>query len=238
VNLDLLVEVMIRLSYLLADYPEIKELDINPLLVSPTEVVALDARVVIDQTMVGQSFKPYAHLALRPYPEEFVRPVDLEDGSPCVLRPIKPEDEPLWMELLGSCSKETIYFRFRYFFFWQSHEVATRYCYIDYDREIAIVAETKEGNRRRLMAVARMVADPMKDTAEYAILVADPWQDKGLGGLLTDYCIEIARRWGIRRLEAITTSDNHRMVAVLKKRGFTMEMDPDGSLIQVHKDLS
>ena len=138
---------MIRLSYLAADYPEITELDINPLLVTPADVIALDARVILDRPCWARPSRPYAHLALRPYPEKYVRRVRLKDGTQVTFRPIKPEDEPLWMEMLGSCSKETIYSRFRYFFHWASHEVATRFCYIDYDREIAIVAEVEEEGR-------------------------------------------------------------------------------------------
>ena len=237
-NVGRLIEVMVRLSYLVADYPEIKELDINPLLVTPADVIALDARAVIDKDLIGKPFKPYFHLALRPYPEEYVRTFKLNDGREVVLRPIKPEDEPLWMELLASCSRESIYSRFRYFFFWESHEVATRYCYIDYDREIAIVAELAEGDKRRLLGVGRLVADPMLETVEYAVLVGDAWQDKGLGSILTDYCIEIAKDWGIKKIVAVTTSDNRRMIAVFQKRNFNITFDPTSSLVEVSKDLS
>ncbi len=236
-NIDRLVEVMIRLSYLVADYPEIRELDINPLLVSPMEVIALDARAVIDRSLVGRPVKPYSHLALRPYPEEYVRRTRLNDGTEVTLRPIKPEDEPLWMELLRSCSRETIYSRFRYFFFWESHEVAIRYCYIDYDREIAIVSELADGERKRLIGVGRLVADPMRETVEYAVLIGDAWQDKGLGSILTDYCLEISKDWGIKKMVAVTTSDNQRMLAVFRKRGFDLQPDPESSIIEVSKAL-
>ncbi len=184
---DKLVETLVRLSYLAADLPEVAELDINPLLVTPEGVTALDARIVGDRGAVEDPQRPYAHLSLRPYPEEFVRRTKLRDGREITLRPIKPEDEPLWLALLASCSRESIYSRFRYFFFWQSHEVASRYCYIDYDRELAIVAEAGEGTGRRLVGVGRLVAEPGRPEAEYAVLVQDAWQDKGLGGLLTDH---------------------------------------------------
>ena len=100
--------------------------------------------------------------------------------------------------MLGSCSKESIYNRFRFFFTWSTHEVATRYCYIDYDREMAIVSEVVEDGKRVLTGVGRLVADPDLETAEYAVLVSDRWQNRGLGGLLTDKCMEIAREWGIK----------------------------------------
>jgi acetyltransferase len=237
VNLDKLIETIIRFSYLVADYPEIKEIDINPLLVSPDEVIALDARIIIDPTVQSDKVKPYEHLVLRPYPEEFIKKAKMRDGTEITLRPIRPEDEPLWFELLASCSRETIYSRFRYFFFWQSHEVASRYCYIDYDREIAIVAEYKEGDKRRLLGIGRLTADPTRTVAEYAVLVQDVWQNKGLGGLLTDYCTEIARSWGVKKIIAYTTTDNPRMIAVFKKRNFEIKQDPNSTLVEIKKDL-
>ncbi len=237
VHVDSLVEAMIRLSYLVADYPEIRELDINPLLVSGMNSVALDARIVLDREVIGRPVQPYSHLALRPYPEEYVRKANLQTGAEVTLRPIKPEDEPLWMELLAGCSPETIYSRFRYFFFWQSHEVATRYCYIDYDREMAIVVELVEGDKKRLLGVARLVADPMRESGEYAILIKDGWQDQGLGGILTDYCIRIAKDWGIKKITAMTTSDNHRMLAVFRKRRFDIRPDPESSIVEVSLEI-
>lgn len=237
VNLDKLIETIIRFSYLVADYPEIKEIDINPLLVSPAEVIALDARIIVDKTVPAEKAKPYEHLVLRPYPEEFIRQVRMRDGTEIILRPIRPEDEPAWMELLGSCSQETIYSRFRYFFFWQSHDVASRYCYIDYDREMAIVAEKQEGDRRRLLGIGRLTADPSRSVAEYAVLVQDDWQNRGLGGLLTDYCTEIARAWGVKKIIAYTTTDNPRMIAVFQKRNFEIRHDPVSSLVEIQKNL-
>jgi len=232
-----LVETLIRLSYLAADFPEIGELDINPLLATPEGVVALDARVVVDRAASARPGKPYAHLVLRPYPEEFVRKVRLRDGTEMTFRPIKPEDEPLWMALLGSCSRESIYSRFRYLFFWQSHDVASRYCYIDYDREMAIVAEAGAGPDRRLAGVGRLVSEPGRGSAEYAVLVQDDWQSRGLGGMLTDACLEIARQWGVTRITAVTTTDNPRMIAVFEKRGFAVKRDPETSLVEVAKEI-
>ena len=238
INLDKLIELMIRLSYLAADYPEISELDINPLLVSNQEAIALDARIVFDNSLRKKKIEKYSHLALKPYPEEYVKKVNLADGTEILLRPIKPEDEPLWLEMLGSCSRDSIYSRFRYFFHWESHEVATRYCYIDYDREIAIVAEVKEEGYRKLVGVGRLIADPDHETVEYAILIIDKWQNKDLGNILTDYCLEIAHKWGLKKIVAQTTSDNYRMVSVFQKRGFEIKPDPTTSIIDVEKIIN
>lgn len=237
VHVDKLIEIMIRLSYLAADYPEIGELDINPLLVDPNGVTALDARVIIDQETIDKHGEPYDHLAMRPYPEEYVQARKLSDGASVVLRPIKPEDESLWFELLSSCSRESIYMRFRHFFHWESHEVASRYCFIDYDREIAIVAEIEEEGKRKLIAVGRLISDPDHETVEYAILIADAWQNRGLGNILTEYCHEIAEQWGLKKMIAQTTTDNHRMISVFRKRGFDVMMDPSSSLVEVSKAL-
>jgi len=237
VNIDRLIEVMIRLSYLAADFPEINELDINPLLVTPQEAYALDARIVIDTGMKQKAPEPYAHLALRPYPDEYVKRVTLPDKTEITLRPIKPEDEPLWRELLAGCSRESIYARFRYFFRWETHEAAIHYCFIDYDREIAIVAELNQGETRKLLGVGRLIADPDHETVEYAVLVSDEWQNKGLGSILTEHCMEIAKKWNLRRIVAETTTDNRRMISVFQKHGFDIKIDEASTLVEVAKEL-
>lgn len=235
-NIDKLIEVMIRLSYLAADYPEIEELDINPLIVTPSDVMALDARIVVDQEILGKETTDYSHLVLRPYPERLIKPAKLRDGTPIILRPIKPEDEPLWLEMLNSCSKESIYSRFRYDFHFDSHEIATQFCYIDYDREVGIVAEIDFEDRKRLIGVGRLISDPDLDTVEYAVLIADDWQKKELGIILTEYCQTIAKNAGFSRIFAETTKDNKAMVAVFRKLGFTITFSDDTN-VSVSKSL-
>ncbi len=229
-NIDKLVEVLIRLSYLAADYPEIEELDINPLLVSTKDVVALDARIVIDPGELGKQSLDYRHLLMRPYPERLIKKERLRDGTGVVLRPIKPEDEPLWLQMLENCSKESIYHRFRYDFHFQSHEIATEFCYIDYDREMAIVAEVEQNGRRMLIGEGRLLADPDLEMAEYAIIIADDWQRKNLGYLLTEYCLQIARIAGVKRVAAETTADNKGMLRLFKKLGFTLIYNEDATV--------
>ena len=235
-NIDKLIEVMIRLSYLAADYPEIEELDINPILVSEEDVIALDARVVLDKEILENPIPQYSHLALHPYPEKYVKTERLNDGTQIILRPIKPEDEPLWLELLGSCSKEAIYSRFRYNFHFDSHEIATQFCYIDYAREIAIVAEIMEEGKRKLIGVGRMIADPDHEIAEYAVLITDDWQRKELGVMFTEYCLEIAKQWELKTFYAQTTKDNQAMIAVFKKMEFRIKFNSDGT-VDVYRDL-
>lgn len=236
-NIDKLIEVLIRMSYLAADYPEIKELDINPLIVTPTDVIALDARIVIDQEVMGTPVKDYSHLILRPYPESLIKQTKLKDGSPVLLRPIKPEDEPMWLKLLASCSKESIYHRFRYDFYFDSHEVATQFCFIDYDREIAIVAEIEDEGEKKLIGVGRLIADPDVEEMEYAILITDKWQKKELGYMLTEYCLEIAKTRDVKKLMAETTRDNKPMISVFRKLNFKIRFNEDGT-VTVSKDLT
>jgi len=237
VNIEKLIEVMIRLSYLAADYPEIKELDINPLLAGSNGMVAVDARIVLSAEDLIKGRSRYDHLAIVPYPEEYVsEPVKIKDHE-FILRPIRPEDEPMWFELLDSCSRESIYSRFNSFFRYSVHEVATRYCYIDYDREIAVVAETEDEGKKKIIAVGRLIADPGRETGEYAILVADRWQNMEIGSYLTDYCLEIALKWGLEKVVAQTRSDNHRIISMFRKRGFSIEHDKETSTIFLEKEI-
>jgi len=181
--------------------------------------------------------KEYSHLILRPYPESLIRTEKLKDGSPIVLRPIKPEDEPMWLELLASCSKESIYHRFRYDFYFDSHEVATQFCFIDYAREIAIVAEIESEGKKKLIGVGRLIADPDVEVMEYAVLITDEWQKKELGYMLTKYCMEIAVSRGVKKLVAETTRDNKPMISVFRKLDFKIRFNED-TTVSVKKELT
>jgi acetyltransferase len=237
VDLDRLIEILMRVSYLIADYPEIKEIDINPLLVTPDDVVALDARVIIDRALVGKPSRRYSHLAIAPYPENLVRQSTLKGGKAVTLRPIRPEDEPMWHAMLADASEQSLFFRFRHALKGTTHAMATRYCYIDYDREMAIVAEMEDDGERKLAGVGRMVGDPDLETVEYAVFVSDPWHGQGLGSQLTDYCIEIARGAGVKRILAETTKENTGMLAIFRARGFELKTDYEDNVVLVSKEL-
>jgi acetyltransferase len=237
VDIDRLIEVIMRFSYLVADYPEIKEIDVNPLLVTPEDAVALDARVIVDRDLVIHSARPYSHLAICPYPEEYVATRKLKDGTEVVFRPIRPEDEPMWHHLLGTCSPESLRFRFSGMFQQTTHEMATRFCFIDYDREMAIVAEVEEEGQRRLISVGRLVADADHRTAEFAIIVTDAWQGRGVGGMMTDYCCEIAKQWGVREIVAETSKENAVMVRLFRSHGFEIDEDQEEDVVLVSKPV-
>jgi len=229
-DVDALIEVLIRLSRLVARHPEIREFDINPLLVLPKGVLALDARVVVRPPRPAAAGLPYSHLAIRPYPEGFVREVTLENGQKILLRPIRPEDEPLWIALRDACSPETLRARFRHLSKRPTHESAARFCVLDYDRELAIVAEVVENGSRQWAGVAQLIADANHEAAEYAVLVADAWQGRGLGQKLTEFCVSIAAQWGVHQIVGETSSDNSRMQAIFGQFGFAPVAGADAQL--------
>ena len=237
VDVDRLIETLIRFSYLVADHPTVREIDVNPLLATATDMVALGARVVLDTELVGKQVPRYSHLAIRPYPGRFVRHAYLKSGQPVTLRPIKPEDEPMWHEALGRCSAQSLRSRFFSVFKESTHQMATRYCFIDYEREMAIVAEVEGKNGRELIGVTGLAADPDRETAEFAILVPDPSQGEGVGKLLTDYTFEVAEEWGIKRLTATMMSNNKRIIHMMRSRGFKLTHDIEERAVYAEKEL-
>ncbi len=180
--------------------------------------------------------RPFSHLAIRPYPIELVHRTTLRDGTPIVLRPIRAEDEPFWQELLERCSDESIRFRFRALLKRTAHEVATRYCFIDYDREMAIVAELEGADHPVLIGMGNLFGAPDGESAEYAVLVADDWQRKGLGTLLTSS----ASRSQTAGDEVASTPrprpDNSRMLSLFQTQGFQID-GRDNEFVRLSKVL-
>jgi len=235
-DVEALIETLVRLSYLIAEQPRVTELDINPLLVLPRGVLALDARVVVGQAQPAGG-RPYAHLAIRPYPDEYVSLARLDEGTGLVLRPIRAEDEPAWLQLLQRCSPETLRARFGGAFKPPTHATAARYCVIDYDRELALVAERPQGTASELVGVVRLVADPSHVTAEFAILVEDAWQSHGVGGLLARHAVNCAREWGLQELRGETEANNLRMRGLFADLGFTEHSPGPHGPVTVRRSL-
>ncbi|MEM2147066.1 MAG: GNAT family N-acetyltransferase [Candidatus Bathyarchaeia archaeon] len=221
-NMKLLEEILVRFSQMLVEFPQIKEVDINPLLINDKDAYALDARIAVDKDLVFKKVEPHQHLVISPYPKKYETLWRLRDGRTVMLRPIKPEDEPLWLEMFQNFSEESIRFRFFQIIKDTPHEVRVRYCNIDYDREIAIVAELNEGDRRKILGVVRISLEPDRKSGEIAFIVADPWQGLGLGTKMVDYAIEIAADMGVEMLYAIMLKDNHRAIELTKKMGFKL----------------
>ena len=154
VDLKKLDETVLIFSQLLVDFPQIKEIDINPLLISEKEALILDARIVVDKEKVCKKFEPHEHMVISPYPKKYEILWLLKNGQEVLLRPIKPEDEPMWLEWFQSLSEESIRYRFFQMLKDTPHEVRVRYCNIDYDREVAMVAEMVENGKRKILGVS------------------------------------------------------------------------------------
>jgi len=221
---------MVRFSQMLVDFPQLKEVDINPLFINEREAFALDARVVIDKEQVFAKLEPHEHLVISPYPKKYETLWKLRDGRTVLLRPIKPEDEPLWLEMFQNFSEQSIRYRFFNIIKDTPHEVRVRYCNIDYDREIAIVPELTEDGRRKILGVVRVPIEPDTKTGEIAVIVADPWQGLGLGSKMMDYMIEICKDKKLETIYGVMLSDNYQAINLMKKMGFTIKYLSDGTV--------
>jgi acetyltransferase len=230
VNLKVLDETLLLFSQLLTDFPQIKEIDINPLLINDKEACILDARIAIDKERVFKKFEPHEHMVISPYPKKYELIWTLENGEDVLLRPIKPEDEPRWLEMMQSFSEESIRYRFFGMLKDTPHEIRVRYCNIDYDREIAIVAESTENGKKKLLGVTRLSIDPDGKGGEMAFIVGDKWQGLGLGTKLVDYALEIAKEMGVENIYSIMLPDNYRALSLTKKMGFNLEYLSDGTV--------
>jgi acetyltransferase len=223
-NLDLLEEVLVRLSQLVADFPEIVELDINPLLISNGRPVSVDARILLEPSTVPAP----RHLIIAPSPNQYESDWLLEDGTPLLLRPMKPEDESLVSEFLSNCSEDTVYFRYFKLIKKWTHEMLIRFTQNDYDRELGLMAIGLPPGPEIMMGVSRMVMAVDRSTAEFAVIVADDWQGKGLGEKLIERVIEIARDNGVKMLWGEVLAANLPMLGLVKKLGFTIKATDDG----------
>jgi acetyltransferase len=225
-----LEETMLLFSDLLVDFPQIKEIDINPLLIHQNDISILDARIVIDKDKICKKVEPHEHLVISPYPKKYEAIWSLKNGQEVLLRPIKPEDEPMWLEMFQSLSEESIRYRFFQMLKDTPHEVRVRYCNIDYDREVAIVAEIVEQGKRRLLGVGRLNFEIEGEVGEMSFLVSDKWQGLGLGTKIVDYVLDLAREKGITKVYAIMLPDNYRALSLTKKMGFKIEYLKDGTV--------
>jgi acetyltransferase len=208
-------------------HPWIKELDINPLLASPAGLLALDARVVLHEPATRPEDLPRP--SIRPYPTQYVRQHRLPDGSEVLLRPIRPEDEGMLIEFHHSLSEGSV--RQRYMAPLKldqrtTHERLIRVCFSDYDRDIALVVEHRPpGGATEIVAVGRLSRRPAHDDAEFAILVRDAWQRRGLGTELLRRIVAIARAERIHRVTATMLPDNTAMMHIAASLGFEVRCE-------------
>ncbi|MDA2919517.1 GNAT family N-acetyltransferase [Desulfobacterota bacterium AH_259_B03_O07] len=222
-NIDELVKVIVNFSELIADFPEISEVDINPLYVRGDSILALDTRIKVTRTVE----KSPQHLIITPYPSNYESYHTLEDGTVVLLRPIKPEDEPLILELFNTFSEETIIARFFHLRKITTHEQLVRFTQVDYDRESAIIAVCQPPGRERILGIGQVIFEPKEDKAEYAVVVGDPWQGRGLGNKLMDACISISKAKGVKLLWGEIIPENEHMKKLASKMGFAIKQRED-----------
>ncbi|MCC6724149.1 MAG: GNAT family N-acetyltransferase [Saprospiraceae bacterium] len=237
VDLEDLAFSLQKFSYILTDFPEVREIDINPYLVDETGGVVVDARILLDDYQPRSKQHPYQHLVISPYPEKYIKKIELKDGRKALLRPIRPEDEPMEAEMFKNLSDQSLYFRFFGFKPKVNHDFLSRLTQIDYDREIALIVDIEEGETRHMAGVAHIIADAWGETAEFAILIADPYQNKGIGNIMMDYVLEIARDRGIKRIYASVLCNNSHMIRMFKDRGFVIKPGDESTFFSTELDL-
>jgi acetyltransferase len=220
--------ILVSFSNLIVDFPEIVEIDINPLAVSHGKPYALDARIILGAHPIDHPSQ-YPHLVITPYPTSLITSWKLPDGTDVVLRPIRPEDELLERELFSSLSQETLRKRFFSSFGDITHERLVLFCNIDYDRQLAIVAEITENGRRKIIGVARLFGNPEKNSGEFALVVHEAFQRSGLGYKFMQILIERARKRGLDELVGEVLTENEKMLGLATKLGFTRKWQTGGT---------
>jgi acetyltransferase len=230
VDMAALEQLLVRFSQLVVEQPWIQEIDINPLLASEDRLLALDARVVLQPSETPEEQLPKP--AIRPYPIHYAKPWQLRDGTEVNIRPIRPEDEPLVVQFHKTLSEQSVYLR--YFNLMKlsrriAHERLTRICFIDYDREMALVADRKdpETGEHEILGVGRLSQLHGVNEGEFAMLVSDPYQRQGLGTELLRRLVQIGRQEGLERINAEILSENTAMQRVCEKVGFRVERGAD-----------
>ena len=241
VDLAALEELLVHFSQLVVEQRWIKEIDINPLLASPERIIALDARVVVHEPEVTADQLP--KLAIRPYPTRYVSEWTMKDGQKVTIRPIRPEDEPLLVKFHETLSDRTVYMRYLHTLPLSqriAHERLTRICFIDYDREMALVAERRdpETGEPQILGVARLKKIHGVNEAEFAVLVADPFQGKGLGEELTRRLIRVARDEKMERIVGDILPDNFVMLKLCERLGFKLTRTVEDPVVKASYEVA
>ena len=241
VDLSRLERLLVRFSQLVLDLPMVQEIDINPLHVSSEGVVALDARVVLFPANTDLATIPKP--TIRAYPSSFVETLQLRDGTQLVIRPIRPEDEPAVVRFHSTLSDESVYRRFFSQMKLESrirHERLTRVCFIDYDREMALVAEKPKtaDQPAEIIGIGRLVKSPLESEAEVAALVSDSFQRKGIGRELVARLVRFGREEKVERLTASVLTDNPAMKKLLEGQGFMFDSGQDPDILEGELKLS
>ncbi len=233
-DLEAVTLILVKLAQLAADLPEVRELDLNPVLADENGVVAVDARVAVAAVTAGSRPTGHPRLAIRPYPQEWERQAVLKDGTAILVRPVRPEDEPLYGPFFAAVTAHDLRLRFFAPIKEFGHSFVARLTQIDYSRAMAFVALEQASGQ--LLGVVRMHADANYESGEYAVLVRSDLKGRGLGWLLMRMIIDYARSEGLARIEGQVLNENTTMLEMCRELGFTIAPDPrdaDTSLVQL-----
>jgi acetyltransferase len=231
VNMDALELVLLRVSEMVCELPWIRTLEINPLIVDENGVVAVDARITVEN--VAPSADRYSHMAIHPYPGHLIHTWTVPDGKAITIRPIKPEDADLEVEFVRNLSAETKYFRFMNTLRELPPAMVARLTQIDYDREMAFVATIPQDDKEVEIGVCRYAVNPDGESCEFAIVVADEWQHRGLARKLMGVLIETARNKGLNYMNGVFLANNERMLKFVQGLGFVLSSDPEDNSVKL-----
>ena len=231
INHEALEFVLLRVSEMVCELPWLQSLEINPLIVDEVGAVAVDARLVADN--VAPSADRYDHMAIHPYPSHLTSKWTQPDGAEITIRPIKPEDADLEVEFVRKLSPETKYFRFMNTMRELPPAMVARLTQIDYDREMAFLATIEENGKEVEIGVCRYAVNPDGESCEFAIVVADDWQHRGLARKLMGILIETARSKGLHYMNGVFLANNERMLRFVQGLGFILSNDPEDSTVKL-----
>lgn len=232
VNMDMLEHVLLRVSEMVCELPQLREMDINPLIVDESGAVAVDARIVIDHAPQTASGIPnnYSHLAILPYPARYAQVWPLPGGGEYSVRPIRPDDAQMLQDMVHKLSPESRYFRFVSSISELPPTMLARFTLIDYEREMALVAVFKErvavengefSETERIIGVSRYVTNPDQSSCEFALVVAEDFKGKGLGARLMLSIMDVAREKGLTEMHGLVLANNPTMLRLMRKLGFS-----------------
>jgi acetyltransferase len=239
IDLTALEQLLVQFSLLVVEQRWIREIDVNPLLVSSERILALDARVIVHGADV--SLESIPQLAIRPYPTQYVNAWTMQDGTPVTIRPIRPEDEPLMAKFHETLSERSVYFR--YFHAMRltqriAHDRLTRICFIDYEREIALVVlRTDEKGDQEILGVGRLIKVHGTQEGEFALLVSDNWHHHGLGFELLKRLVDIGRQEKLTRIFGDILPENREMLRVCDKLGFSRQYSAKDGFVRAEIQL-
>ncbi len=229
-----LEQLLVSLSHVLIDFPEITALDMNPVLVQNSKPTAVDAAVMIEKTDVVSP----GHLIIRPYPEEYEAKETTRDGVDLFIRPIKPEDAPLLIDLFENLSPQSRYHRFFSPVKKLSRDLLIRLTQIDYDRQICLIALDREAGDEKMLGVGRVIMGPDRHDAEFSVAVGDPWQGRGIGRKLLEHCIRAGRDSGVKILYGHVLSENRQMIHLGRELGMAVNRNDDPGEFHLRMDLN